>query len=202
MGRGSSGRVFGGFLVRRAFELAFATAYMYAGRAPVFREVDEVTFNEPVAVGNLLRLESAVLQTVRPMDDSDNSSSTAVSSSSSSSSSSSGSGSSAERRGSLVYVDVIARVVTAERAASLLSNSFKFCFEIPDNATAAGGAAGAGAATAAAVPLKLKRVLPASAEQAHRIACHMLDPFLHPKGSAQADAAAAKLKGGEGSRKQ
>ena len=33
---------------RRAYELAFATCYMFAGVRPVFLEVDEVTFQSPV----------------------------------------------------------------------------------------------------------------------------------------------------------
>lgn len=36
-----SGRVFGGFLMRRAFELAFATAYTFAGWRPRFVRCEE-----------------------------------------------------------------------------------------------------------------------------------------------------------------
>ncbi|PWA74475.1 thioesterase/thiol ester dehydrase-isomerase superfamily protein [Artemisia annua] len=45
--RNTHGRIFGGFLMRRAFELAFATAYAFAGRAPLFLEVDHVDFLKP-----------------------------------------------------------------------------------------------------------------------------------------------------------
>jgi hypothetical protein len=38
----SAGRVFGGFLLRRAFELAFATCYVFAGSRPIFDCVDDV----------------------------------------------------------------------------------------------------------------------------------------------------------------
>ncbi|XP_071736306.1 acyl-coenzyme A thioesterase 2, chloroplastic-like [Rutidosis leptorrhynchoides] len=61
--RNTHGRIFGGFLMRRAFELAFATAYAFAGSAPVFLEVDHVDFLKPVDVGNFLRLKSCVLYT-------------------------------------------------------------------------------------------------------------------------------------------
>lgn len=44
-------RIFGGFLMRRAFELAFANAYVFGGGRPVFKEVDEVSFAAPVDVG-------------------------------------------------------------------------------------------------------------------------------------------------------
>ncbi|GFY81275.1 thioesterase/thiol ester dehydrase-isomerase superfamily protein [Actinidia rufa] len=59
--RNIHGRIFGGFLMRRAFELAFATAYAFAGSAPCFLEVDHVDFLRPVDVGNFLRLKSCVL---------------------------------------------------------------------------------------------------------------------------------------------
>lgn len=43
------GRIFGGFLMRRAFELAFSTTYAFAGAAPHFNEVDHVDFVKPVS---------------------------------------------------------------------------------------------------------------------------------------------------------
>ncbi|CAB9512878.1 Acyl-CoA thioesterase [Seminavis robusta] len=56
-------RIFGGFLMRRAFELAFANAYVFGGARPVFREVDEISFAAPVDVGDLLVFNSRVLYT-------------------------------------------------------------------------------------------------------------------------------------------
>lgn len=47
--RNIHGRIFGGFLMRRAFELGFATAYSFAGSAPCFVEVDHVDFLKPVS---------------------------------------------------------------------------------------------------------------------------------------------------------
>lgn len=40
--RNMHGRIFGGFLMRRAYELAFATVHMFAGKRPNFIEVDQV----------------------------------------------------------------------------------------------------------------------------------------------------------------
>lgn len=40
--RNMHGRVFGGFLMRRAYELAFATVHMFAGSRPRFVQVDRV----------------------------------------------------------------------------------------------------------------------------------------------------------------
>ncbi|KAK9841013.1 hypothetical protein WJX81_005413 [Elliptochloris bilobata] len=61
--RNMSGRVFGGFLMRRAFELAFATAYTFAGWRPQFVRCEEVTFQRPVEVGDLLQLRCNVMHT-------------------------------------------------------------------------------------------------------------------------------------------
>lgn len=46
--RNIHGRIFGGFLMHRAFELAFSTAYTFAGLVPYFLEVDHVDFLRPV----------------------------------------------------------------------------------------------------------------------------------------------------------
>ena len=48
---------------RRAFELAFATSYLFAGSRPTFTQVGEITFKRAVEVGDLLRLHSTVLYT-------------------------------------------------------------------------------------------------------------------------------------------
>ncbi|KAJ9128634.1 hypothetical protein P3X46_034674 [Hevea brasiliensis] len=61
--RNIHGRIFGGFLMRKAFELAFSNAYAFAGAAPRFVEVDHVDFFKPVDVGNFLRLKSCILYT-------------------------------------------------------------------------------------------------------------------------------------------
>lgn len=119
--RNTRGRIFGGFLVRRAFELAFSNAYFFAGSQPLFREVDQVTFLQPVDVGNLLRLESRVLynsvsKNLRPM----------------------------------MHIGVTAWVTKPEERSSLVSNEFTFKFEKRD-----GGS--------------VKRVLPATVEEAHQI---------------------------------
>lgn len=47
--RNIHGRIFGGFLMHRAFELAFSTAYAFAGIMPCFLEVDHVDFLKPVS---------------------------------------------------------------------------------------------------------------------------------------------------------
>jgi len=138
--RNTAGRIFGGFLMRRAFELAFTTAYLFAGRRPVFLELDEVTFKSPVSVGDLLKLDSAVLYTSEAMD----------------------------FRGRLtLHVEVVAQVLQPERRASRTSNTFNFTFGVAENLDGSGRAALVGG-TGPEAP-ELRRVLPATREEAYRI---------------------------------
>ncbi|PSS35753.1 Acyl-coenzyme A thioesterase [Actinidia chinensis var. chinensis] len=99
--RNIHGRIFGGFLMRRAFELAFATAYAFAGSAPCFLEVDHVDFLRPVDVGNFLRLKSCVLYV--ELDNKDQ---------------------------PLINVEVVAHVTRPEFRSSEVSNKFYFTFTI------------------------------------------------------------------------
>lgn len=99
--RNIHGRIFGGFLMRKASELAFANAYAFAGAAPCFIEVDHVDFFKPVDVGNFLRLKSCVLYTelenpTKP----------------------------------LINVEVVAHVTRPELRTSEVSNKFYFTFTV------------------------------------------------------------------------
>ncbi|KAM7486498.1 hypothetical protein LguiA_002507 [Lonicera macranthoides] len=107
--RNIHGRIFGGFLMRRAFELGFATAYAFAGNAPCFVEVDHVDFLKPVDVGNFLRFKSCVLYTElenpsRP----------------------------------LINVEVVAHVTRPELRSSEVSNKFYFTFTVRSEAVTSG----------------------------------------------------------------
>ncbi|XP_027165352.1 acyl-coenzyme A thioesterase 9, mitochondrial-like [Coffea eugenioides] len=102
--RNIHGRIFGGFLMRRAFELAFATAYSFAGAAPRFVEVDHVDFLKPVDVGNFLRVKSCVLYTELENPDKP-----------------------------MINVEVVAHVTRPEFRSSEVSNKFYFTFTVrPD----------------------------------------------------------------------
>ncbi|KAK9810539.1 hypothetical protein WJX72_012385 [[Myrmecia] bisecta] len=106
--RNMHGRVFGGFLMRRAYELAFATAYMFAGSRPIFVEVDEVTFQRPVDVGDLLRFKSCILHTQPGTNGS---------------------------RG-YIHAQVIAYITQPEKVVSNISNTFNFVFAVdPSHST-------------------------------------------------------------------
>jgi acyl-coenzyme A thioesterase 9 len=58
--RNTAGRAFGGFLMRRAFELSFASAFLFAGARPAFVRCDEVSFEKPVDIGSLLKFSARV----------------------------------------------------------------------------------------------------------------------------------------------
>uniref|UniRef100_A0A803M5P1 HotDog ACOT-type domain-containing protein n=1 Tax=Chenopodium quinoa TaxID=63459 RepID=A0A803M5P1_CHEQI len=99
--RNVHGRIFGGYLMRKASELAFSTAYTFAGASPRFVEVDHVDFVKPVDVGNFLRMKSCVLYTelqnpARP----------------------------------LINVEVVAHVTCPELRISEVSNKFYFTFTV------------------------------------------------------------------------
>lgn len=58
--RNMADRIFGGFLMRRAFELAFSACYLHGGSRPHFVELERVEFVTPVDIGDLLRLVAHV----------------------------------------------------------------------------------------------------------------------------------------------
>lgn len=102
--RNIHGRIFGGFLMRKAFELAFATAYTFAGTTPRFVEVDHVDFLKPVDVGNFLHLKSCVLYTELENPDRP-----------------------------LINIEVVAHVTRPELRSSEVSNKFYFTYTLrPD----------------------------------------------------------------------
>ncbi|XP_012881997.1 PREDICTED: acyl-coenzyme A thioesterase 9, mitochondrial [Dipodomys ordii] len=53
-------RIFGGFIMRKAYELAWATACSFGGSRPFVVTVDDIMFQKPVEVGSLLFLSSQV----------------------------------------------------------------------------------------------------------------------------------------------
>ncbi|KAL5201207.1 hypothetical protein ABZP36_035561 [Zizania latifolia] len=103
--RNLHGRIFGGFLMHRAFELAFSTAYAFVGQRPCFLEVDHVDFLKPVDVGDFLRFKSCVLYT--QLDNPEQ---------------------------PLVNVEVVAHVTRPELRRSEVSNTFHFTFTVSSDA--------------------------------------------------------------------
>ena len=64
--RNTAGNVFGGVLLRRALEHAFATAFTFAGKEPRMAAIQRVDFLKPVHVGSLLALSSIITFTENP----------------------------------------------------------------------------------------------------------------------------------------
>jgi hypothetical protein len=52
--RNMHGGIFGGFLMRRAYELAFATTHLFAGQRPRFIAINRVRSSVLSAIGHLL----------------------------------------------------------------------------------------------------------------------------------------------------
>ncbi|CAK9224023.1 unnamed protein product [Sphagnum troendelagicum] len=95
------GRIFGGFLMQRAFELAFSTCYVFGGIRPLFLEVDHVDFLRPVDVGDLLRFKACVLYTETENVEQP-----------------------------LIHIEVVAHVTQPENRSSEVSNTFYFTFTL------------------------------------------------------------------------
>ena len=104
--RNLSGRIFGGFLLRRAFELAFATSYVFGGARPRFKSVRDMDFLKPVDVGDLLRFKARVLH----VDTTSETSKTCVD------------------------VEVECLVTKPEETSAELSNTFLFTFHVETEA--------------------------------------------------------------------
>uniref|UniRef100_A0A670I3Z5 Acyl-CoA thioesterase 9 n=1 Tax=Podarcis muralis TaxID=64176 RepID=A0A670I3Z5_PODMU len=56
-------RIFGGFLMRKAYELGWACAYSYGNSRPYVVAVDDIMFQKPVEIGSLLLLSAQVCYT-------------------------------------------------------------------------------------------------------------------------------------------
>ena len=54
----TGGRVFGGFLINKAYMLAQANAYLFSGLHSTLTMVDKITFRRPVEISDLIRLRS------------------------------------------------------------------------------------------------------------------------------------------------
>jgi len=59
--------IFGGFLLKQTFELAFTTAAAFAHARPTFISLDPSTFQNPVPVGSILYLTATVVYTDPPL---------------------------------------------------------------------------------------------------------------------------------------
>jgi acyl-coenzyme A thioesterase 9 len=113
--RNLANQIFGGFLMRRACELAYSTAYVFGGALPIFYEVDQVSFSMPVNVGDLINIHSRVLYTTvkEELPDFDDVFEKG------------------QRNIPLVSVQVEAWIIDPVQASAQLSNQFFFTFALP-----------------------------------------------------------------------
>ena len=105
-------QIFGGFLMRRAFDLAYATAYVFAGCRPRFMEVDQVAFTIPVNVGDLTNFHAQVIYANVHDEIRDFSIYRG------------------QKNVPLVSIEVSAWVVVPEQASAKLSNKFTYTFAV------------------------------------------------------------------------
>eukprot|EP00747_Dinoflagellata_sp_TGD_P181175 gnl/TRDRNA2_/TRDRNA2_34801_c0_seq1.p1 gnl/TRDRNA2_/TRDRNA2_34801_c0~~gnl/TRDRNA2_/TRDRNA2_34801_c0_seq1.p1 ORF type:complete len:266 (+),score=30.00 gnl/TRDRNA2_/TRDRNA2_34801_c0_seq1:56-853(+) len=61
--RNCHGKLFGGFIAQHAFEQAYFCAYRFTGEVPVPLGFDEMVFERPVSIGDLVRFETQIVQT-------------------------------------------------------------------------------------------------------------------------------------------
>ncbi len=63
--RNLHGKVFGGYIMREAFELAWLAAYNFGqGEFPEIYHVDDVAFMSPIDIGNIVQFKAKVVYTV------------------------------------------------------------------------------------------------------------------------------------------
>ena len=114
--RNLSGRVFGGFLLRRAYELAFANCQLFSGGHPMFVEMSDIDFTLPVNIGDLVRFKCKVLHTVNAEE--------------------------ARCGKPSVYLEVRAIVTNPHKVTSAVANKFFFKFNVAEFAEADGTTTG------------------------------------------------------------
>ncbi|EJD38364.1 Thioesterase/thiol ester dehydrase-isomerase [Auricularia subglabra TFB-10046 SS5] len=61
--RNVHGKVFGGYLMRLAYELAYANSSLFARRPMRFLSLDDISFRRPVNIGSIVRLTSLISHT-------------------------------------------------------------------------------------------------------------------------------------------
>ncbi|KAF9556445.1 Thioesterase/thiol ester dehydrase-isomerase [Agrocybe pediades] len=61
-------KIFGGYLMRLAYELGFANASMFTRGHVRFLSLDGISFSKPVPIGSILRLRSQILHTASSLE--------------------------------------------------------------------------------------------------------------------------------------
>ena len=103
--------------MRRAYELAYATAYAFGGDKPRFLEVDDISFESPVDIGDLIVFQSRVLYTLPEGSDMTETYFKDLG------------------KHPLVMIEVEAWVTEPEKVKARVSNRFYFTFGLPNRDT-------------------------------------------------------------------
>lgn len=146
----TAGRVFGGFLMHRAYDIAESCAYQFGGKLPSLISCDRILFKRAVEIGDLVRLRARVC----------------ASATGSGTAAAGTSGAGAALDSSFVVVDVVAHVVqpSASPPSSHESNTFTFIFDFPTPSVSV--STGSAALQSAQ---QIRAVLPRSPEEATTI---------------------------------
>ncbi|KAH8730218.1 HotDog domain-containing protein [Phaeosphaeriaceae sp. PMI808] len=107
--------IFGGFLLKQTFELAFTTAAAFAHARPTFVSLDPSTFQNPVPVGSILYLTATVVYTDPPLIDA--------------------SGENSDQNGEYtrIQIRVDSKVRDVEHGRSKPTGQFNYTFTVPKN---------------------------------------------------------------------
>lgn len=107
--------IFGGFLLKQTFELAFTTAAAFAHARPTFVSLDPSTFQNPVPVGSILYLTATVVYTDPPLIDAP------------------GQNSNQQSEYTRVQIRVDSKVRDVEHGFSKPTGQFNYTFTVPKN---------------------------------------------------------------------
>jgi acyl-coenzyme A thioesterase 9 len=61
--RNAHNKVFGGFLMRHAFELSWSLAYTFSKRRPKLEHISDINFHHPVDVNSLINMQAHIIYT-------------------------------------------------------------------------------------------------------------------------------------------
>jgi acyl-coenzyme A thioesterase 9 len=111
--------IFGGFLLKQTFEIAFTTAAAFAHARPTFVSLDPSTFQNPVPVGSILYLTATVVYTDPPLIDAPGSHA--------------GESQDANSEYTRVQVRVDSKVRDVEHGRSKPTGQFNYTFTVPKN---------------------------------------------------------------------
>ena len=62
----TSGKIFGGFLMQKAFEIAWVSAFVFFKRRPKFVSCDDISFHSPVPAGSVCVFTATVCYVQQP----------------------------------------------------------------------------------------------------------------------------------------